>query len=435
MRGSKVINDSVHGSVRIGGLHLDLLERPEMQRLHGVHQLGMAHLVFPGANHARIEHCLGTYHLAGAMASALELSGDDRRTVQAAALLHDIGHSPYSHTLEAVLVNRTGRDHADVAEDLVLGRLPSMSRQDEAILGPLPPISELLEADGIDPEAVAGLITSSHSGPLQATLATEGGQAHFGSDSYLMQMISGPLDVDQMDYLMRDSHYTGVAHGAIDIDRLMQTVALFHGGLVISKGGLVAAEGLMVARALMYTAVYFHKTSRIAEMMLCKAAEIAPDDVLKDAHLATDGSLDAALMGCGGEPAELMALLRHRRLYKKAFMVPAADLDDEQARTLQSLTDYRRRRAMEDEIADRCGIPSSKVLLDVPDKHLLLGGLSRGKTDVPVLQGDRVRPLSKYSPLAHAIQYRGVLDWAVMASAPAEHVEAVGRAARKALFS
>ncbi len=436
MPGAKVIHDSVHGSVKVEGVFLDLLERPEMQRLHGVHQLGLAHYVFPGANHTRLEHSLGTYHIADKMCVALRLSEQERKTVLAAALLHDIGHAPFSHTLEEVVHDRMGKDHMDVSTDLVRGRYPVVSAEDLEVLGPLPPMSEVLEAEGISVDEVCHLISSSigTTGSGQKLLVEEG-QAHFGGHHYLSQIISGPLDVDQMDYLRRDAYYTGVAHGTIDIDRLLQTVAIFHGDLVINKGGLVAAEGLLVARALMYTSVYYHKTARIAEMMLCKAVEMAPTSVLEEVHRDTDCGLTAKLMTCGGETARLMTLLNYRRLYKKAVMLPISGLAEEQIEHLIELSEYPRRKAKEREIAERAGVPDSEVLLDIPDRSLLLSEPRIGKTDVPILDGERVKPLSRYSPLAKAIQSRGVHDWAVMVSTPAGNREAVERAAPKVLFS
>jgi uncharacterized protein len=433
--GSKVIHDSVHGSVKVEGVFLDLLERPEMQRLHGVHQLGLAHYVFPGANHTRLEHSLGTYHIADKMCVALRLSEQERKTVLAAALLHDIGHAPFSHTLEEVIHDRVGKDHMDISTDLVRGRYPAVSAEDQEVLGPLPPMSEVLEADDIAVGEVCELIASSHSVPGSGQrMLVEEGQAHFGGHNYLGQIISGPLDVDQMDYLRRDAYYTGVAHGTIDIDRLLQTVAIFHGDLVINKGGLVAAEGLLVARALMYTSVYYHKTARIAEMMLCKAAELAPASVLEEVHRDTDCALTAKLRSCGGETARLMTLLNYRRLYKKAIMLPISGLTEEQIEHLIELSEYSRRKAKEREIAERAGIPDSEVLLDIPERSLLLSEPRIGKTDVPILDGERVKPLSRYSPLAKAIQSRGVHDWAVMVSTPAANREAVERAAPKVLF-
>jgi len=433
--GSKVIHDCVHGSVKVEGAFLELLERPELQRMHGIRQLGLASLVFPGANHTRFEHSLGTYHMAGLMGRSLDLSESERETLLAAAMLHDVGHTPFSHTLEEIVHDRTGEDHMGITIALVRGDIPSLSAEGERTLGAICPIADVLERNGISTSEVCRLIVSSRSElrPGQ-TLLVEGGQAHFGSHRYLSQMISGPLDVDQMDYLKRDAYYTGVAHGTIDIDRLLQTVGIFHGDLVINKGGLAAAEGLMVARALMYTSVYFHKTARIAELMLCKAVEHAPPEVLGDAHLMNDCQLVSRLMACGGATSRIMTMLEYRKLYKRAVMLPVSGLEDDKLGRLVELSEYRRRKEKEQEIADRAGIEEHEVLLDIPNRSLLLSEPRIGKTDIPILDGDRLKPLSRYSPLAKAIQTRGVHDWAVMVSAPREHLGEVERAALRALF-
>ncbi|MDW5562532.1 MAG: HD domain-containing protein [Methanomassiliicoccus sp.] len=435
MAGSKVIHDCVYGSVKVEDVFLELLERPEMQRMHGVHQLGLAHFVFPGANHTRLEHSLGTYHMASLMARALDLPEDEGRTLLAAALLHDIGHAPFSHTLEEIVHDRSGKDHMDTTTALIRGELPSVGERAQEVLGPIRPIIEVLESNGISSDEVCELIVASRKDPRPGqALLVEGGQAHFGTKRYLSQIISGPLDVDQMDYLKRDAYYTGVAHGTIDVDRLLQTVAVFHGDLVISKNGLAAAEGLMVARALMYTSVYYHKTARIAELMLCKAVEHAPHEVMGDAHLVTDCELASRLKACGGATSRVMTLLDYRRLYKKTVMLPVSGLTDEQLQRLVELSEYRRRKEKEREIAERAGVDESEVLLDIPNRSLLLCEPRIGKTDIPILEGDRVRPLSRYSPLAKAIQSRGVHDWAVMVSTPPRNKEEVERAALKALF-
>jgi HD superfamily phosphohydrolase len=434
--GYKVIHDSVHGTVKVDGVFLELLERPEMQRLHGIHQLGLAYFVFPGANHTRLEHSLGTYHIASKLCSNLDMDERDRQEVRAAAMLHDIGHTPFSHTLEEVIHHRLGKDHMDVSKDIIVGDCLPYQDRDREVVGSIPPLPDVLESAGLDPARVADLVTSARRQELgQSTLMIEGEQAHFGQNNFLSQIISGPLDVDQMDYLLRDAYYTGVAHGTIDTDRLFQTIMVHHGDLVVDKSGLVAVEGLMVARSLMYTSVYFHKTVRIAEMMMCKAVESAPQEVLEDMFIDTDCSLSSKLASQEGAPSRLMTMLRYRRLYKKAYTLPISAMDDEQAEALLPLVKYDRRKAKEREIADRAGVSVEDVVLDIPEKALLLSEPRIGKTDVGILDGGRVRPLSRYSPLAKAIQSRGVHDWAVMVSTPAKYRDAVQKVASKVLFA
>jgi HD superfamily phosphohydrolase len=305
------------------------------------------------------------------------------------------------------------------------------------ILGETGPISELLDDAGIDPETVADMIVSPTGDDEfgQSTLEVEGSQAHFGGKDYLRQIIHGPVDADQMDYLLRDAHYTGVAHGTIDLDRLLQTIGIYHGDLVVDKGGVVAVEGLLVARALMYTSVYFHKTVRIAEMMLCKAVESAEEGVLSDLQMDTDCSLSEKLIAAGGDSQRIMMMLRYRKLYKKALSMTTGEMEEGHLDRLLALTEYKKRRAMEAEIALKAGIRTAEVILDVPERELLISEPRIGKTEVPILNGDRIKPLTKHSPIAKALQSRSVHDWAVMVSTPEKYKDVVKEAAERVLFS
>ena len=433
----KVIHDSVHGSVKLRGIYLDLLQRAEMQRLHGVHQLGLAYLVFPGAHHTRMEHSLGTYQIATRMASALGIPEQERAGVLAAALLHDIGHAPYSHTLECVLEERTGMTHTDIGRGIIKGDLRTIDPKEGEVIGYRGTIAELLESEGISAELVTDLIVSPRGPDMsgQKKLPLDGMQTYFNENNYLRQVIHGPVDADQMDYLLRDAYYTGVAHGTIDIDRIMDTIELHHGDIAVRKSGVVAIEGLMVARALMYTSVYFHHTVRIAEMMLCKAVENAGPGVLEDIQIQTDATLSERLLKDGGRGARIMTLLKYRHLYKRAYTMLISDLDPEQMDSLLPLTSYKKRKEVERQIADRANVDQSEVILDMPERELLITEPRIGKTEVPIINGDRVKPLSKYSPLAKAIQTRSVNDWAVMVSTPEASLERVQKAAEKVLFS
>ena len=211
-------------------------------------------------------------------------------------MLHDVGHAPYSHTLECVLEERTGMTHTDIGRALIKGELRTIDPQEGEIIGHRGTIAELLEDQGISAELVTDLIVSPRGPDLsgQKKLPLDGLQTYFNENNYLRQVIHGPVDADQMDYLLRDAYYTGVAHGTIDIDRIMDTIELHHGDIAVRKSGLVAIEGLMVARALMYTSVYFHHTVRIAEMMLCKAVENASPSVVEDIQIQTDAGLRSA---------------------------------------------------------------------------------------------------------------------------------------------
>lgn len=270
-----------------------------MQRLRGVKQLGSANLVFPGANHTRFEHCLGTYRLAGRMSEALGLNREEDAAIRATGLLHDICHAPFSHTMEGVMEDSTGMNHMELAEALIGGRVRTYQEEDGDICGGTDSIGEMLQDAGIDPATVCGLISSPQStdAELSALEPSDGG--HFQSKDYLHQMIHGPVDVDQMDYLVRDSHYTGVTAGLIDLERILATAEIRNDRVCIRRSGAPAAEGLMMARSLMYSSVYFHPVIRTIDRMLVKAVEASGLD-LSDIYLWDDSDLAHALMRSGG---------------------------------------------------------------------------------------------------------------------------------------
>jgi HD superfamily phosphohydrolase len=237
----KIIHDTVHGSIKLQGLFLELLETPEVQRLHGIHQLGLAYLVFPGANHTRLEHCIGTCHVAGRLSDSLGLSRDEKNLVTSAAMLHDIGHSPYSHTLEMAVHQRMEKDHMDITKDIILGKK-------RIEMGDENSIPDILKNYDVNPEDVAELITGNIQNKDSKTIDdfhTHDNQMVFNDKMYLPHIIHGPIDSDQIDYLLRDSFYTGVAHGTIDIDRLVQTMEIFRNDLVVHKRGVPAVEGML----------------------------------------------------------------------------------------------------------------------------------------------------------------------------------------------
>ncbi|MCK9587144.1 HD domain-containing protein, partial [Methanothrix soehngenii] len=181
------VRDPVHGYVKLEGLALEIANTPQMQRLRWIKQLGLANLVYPGANHTRFEHSLGAYHMASLLTDHLGLDEDDRLLVGAAALLHDVGHGPLSHATESALAPFLRTEHESVIEILKKGEL-----------------GEVLDRHGLKPTDIQSFIHGQGKG----------------------QIVSGEIDVDRMDYLIRDAHYTGVAYGVIDRLRLLQKMTL-----------------------------------------------------------------------------------------------------------------------------------------------------------------------------------------------------------------
>ena len=151
---------------------------------------------------------------------------------------------------------------------------------------------------------------------FEEELPVHANQQFFNIRRYLYQLIHSSIDADQIDYLLRDSHYTGVAHGVLDIERLIQTIEIFNNDLVINKAGLSSVEGMLVARALMYSSVYFHKTVRIAELMLTHALERLEVHQLKQFIVTSEAELISSLLNMGGLQNELITLLKYRKLFK-----------------------------------------------------------------------------------------------------------------------
>jgi len=430
----KIVHDSVHGGIRVEGAFLSLLEAPELQRLHNIHQLGLSYLVYPGANHTRFEHSLGAFSVAGRVCSALRIDPGEAELVQCAALLHDVGHLPFSHTLEYVLHDRFGIDHEDISRRLIRGEESVLSESDRRILGRPQSIPTTLERFGVSPKDVARLLEKGSPGyGPQKTLHGQRGQVYFNTKRYMSQIVSGPVDVDQLDYLKRDAHYTGVAYGVIDMDRLLKTIQVFNGDLVVDRSGLSAVEGILVARALMFSSVYFHKTVRIAELMLAKAVEELGKGELGLIHSMTDAGLLAHLVSKGGYYEEVATLIKYRRLFKKAYALPAVEVAPDGWGRMESMGRIEKRRSLEEDIARRAGIEPGNVIIDVPSSELSVSEPRIGLTDVRILDEGKVKFLPKISSIAASLQLRRAHEWALMVACPEKHREKVAKVAPKIL--
>ncbi|MDX1534794.1 MAG: HD domain-containing protein [Thermoplasmata archaeon] len=425
----KTVTDAVHGSISVEGVALDLLSSPELQRLNGIRQLGLTYLVFPGANHTRLEHVLGAHHVARAIVRALRLEEAEGALISTAALLHDLGHGPFSHTLERILSEATGLDHMEVTKRIIRGEQDSVPDWERTALPETPSVAEILDAWDMPRSEVADLVTGRDA--AGGLFAFEGNGAAEGSP-YPYQIIHGALDADQIDFLLRDAFYTGVAHGIIDLPRLLGTFRLADGNLAVDRKGLSAVEGTLVARGLMYTSVYFHKTVRIAETMLARAVEMAasPEEVF----LMNDAELMAWLLAQEGHPRETALRVKYRRLYKRVLTRETNGLASEERERLVELAVPEKRRQTEDAIGRRVGLPPGKVIVDIPAPEILLTEPRISLVDLLVVDNGKVQPFRKVSPLARALRVREAVDWAVMVASDPAHVDEVRRVAPKVIF-
>jgi hypothetical protein len=249
----------------------------------------------------------------------------------------------------------------------------------------------------------------------------------------LWQIVNGPVDADQLDYLKRDAHYTGVAYGVIDLDRLFQTMQVFNGDLVIDRSGLSAVEGMLVARALMFSSVYFHKTVRISELMLAKAVEQLGRNEIDTIHSMTDYSLLAYMVSKGGYFEEMATLIKYRKLFKKAYGVRASEVDEDGWRRVGELGIVGKRRVIEEDIARRAGVDPGSVIIDVPSSELEVSEPRISLTDVRILDDGHVKMLPRISSIAASLQVRRVHEWALMVACPAKEKDKVAKAAVKIL--
>ncbi|MDV3103724.1 HD domain-containing protein [Thermococcus waiotapuensis] len=410
----KIVHDGIHGSMKISGVILDLVKTPEFQRLRNIKQLGLAYLVYPGANHTRFEHSLGAWNVAKRLSGELNLEKDEGLILEIAALLHDIGHGPFSHTFESIYQHYVKEhDHMHLGQDIILGKIDITDGNGG---GRIPGI---LEENGISPEEVSSLILGKH------------------LKRYLGQALHGDVDVDQIDYLIRDAHYTGVAHGIIDMERLLKVLTVHNGELVVEEKGLEAVEGMMVARSLMYSRVYFHHTVKIAEGMLIRALEFALEEGnLWDFWKMTDCRVLVELEDLEGFPSEIVKRIKYRDLYKAAVLESADSLDQEEKRTLLSAyRDVKKRQEMERALADAVGAKEGEVILEFSVSDLMLSEPRLKATEIGVLleNGD-VQPLAKVTPLANALKRRQTPRWAVMIASPAKYVSDLRGVWKKVIF-
>jgi len=376
------IKDSVHDHIAVDGVAAALLDTPPVQRLRRVSQLGTVSLVYPSANHTRFEHSLGVYHLADRALAQLGVGGDRGERVRAAAMLHDVGHAPYSHNIEDLIHRRTGKYHDDVAAIVGAGR-----------------VADVLADHGLSPARVTDLIA---------------GEGRLG------QLIAGELDVDRMDYLVRDAHHTGVPYGTIDTGRLVGALRYVDGRLVLDEGNVQTAESLLLARALMNPTVYSHHVARISKSMLRHASE----------RLLEAGIVDGARLRRMDDYELLVALrtnavsagigdrLAERDLFKRAVWAEMGDVPDHVVEA-----DHATVRGFEADIADAADVDEDEVVVDVQPRPSMQESTTR-----VMVNGD-IRRLDEQSTLVAALRQAQREQWRLGVYAPDPLTDRVGRAA------
>jgi len=253
----KIINDPIYGFITIDTpLLFAIIDHPWYQRLRRIYQMALAQMVYPGAVHTRLHHSLGAYHLITLAINELkhkniEITHEEETAAKAAILLHDIGHGPFSHALENTLI--PGVHHETIG-------LQIMNRMNEEFAG-----------------------------KLSTAISIFTGQYR---KQFLHQLISGQLDVDRMDYLTRDSFFTGVSEGVIGYDRILKMLTVHEGELMVEEKGIYSVEKFLVARRQMYWQVYLHKTVLAAEKMIVKIIQRVREIYSSHSDLKLNATLD-----------------------------------------------------------------------------------------------------------------------------------------------
>ncbi len=381
----KVIRDPIHGYIELDPLTLSIIDSPQLQRLRRISQLGLSNLVYPGANHSRFEHCLGVMHLATMLTEKIDsVSEDEKLELRVAALLHDVGHGPYSHVTENLTKHYTRKKHEDVKEILKKGEL-----------------GEILTDNGLNPSVI---------------------EEHIQGKTDLGKILNSEIDVDRMDYLVRDSHYTGVAFGIVDHVRLINEMQFYENKLVVTSGGVKAAESLLVSRFLMHPSVYYHHVSRIAETMFTRAV----DDLIQKGTLnpfelrkMDDSRILEMIRNDNGYAGELAERLDNRKLYKRALY---AGFDEVGKGILKHRKNIKR---VEAEIAEDVGIEPECVLIDIPKNPEI------AEMKALVKLNNRMLRLDEASNVVATLEHAHCDNWMMGVYTPKEYREDVSKAARK----
>lgn len=359
---TKFIRDSVHGNLSLSEFEVEVMDSPQIQRLRRINQLGFISLVYPGANHSRFEHSIGTMFLGSKLADHLELSDYEKNLVRIAALLHDAGHGPFSHVSEAVL---------DVKhEELTAKVIKDTSLKD-------------IITEEFDPKEIIDIIN---------------GKGHLGP------IISGELDVDRMDYLIRDSHYTGVAYGVIDVDRIIANLKLKQ-YLILDIKGVQAAEEALVARYQMYPSVYQHHTTRILNAMFRRCLKrVFEENIINSENMYKydDSDLICKCRNVDENESKNHAFIKDiiTRLDNRNLLKSVCSIRLNEFETPQEIFEIKKKilEKSEEEISESMGIDRNYVILNMPEYPRF----DEMKTQVAV--EDKLFHLNEISSIVKALQ-------------------------------
>jgi len=359
------IKDPLYGYIRLTEIERNVIDTLAVQRLRRIRQLAGAEFVYPAANHTRFEHVLGTMYLAGVVSDNLpvELTADERQRIRLAALLHDVGHAPFSHLFEPLLLKYMGRNHEDMSRWIIADST----------------LADVINKQGIDAKELSGLAV---------------GKPSKTEKPFLGQIISSSFDVDKMDFVVRDSYHTGAGYGSVDVFRLIYTMDVLNGNLAVDITALPTLESLILARLESFKTIYFHRACRAVQMMLVKALEAAKDDLdilqakTPDEYLEWDDYTVWSKLCQNKLSREIVKEISSRRLLKCAYERTFYARDE---LVSSVFTNENVRLKLEEEIASKAKVPRSSVGIDVPSLPSVPYhyAMDIGPIDIPMFSRNR----------------------------------------------
>jgi HD superfamily phosphohydrolase len=336
------IKDPVHGYVYITEAEKQIIDTFPVQRLRRLRQLAGSEYVYPGANHTRFEHSLGVMHLAGMMVENPYLSKyfneEDYQLIRIAALLHDVGHGPFSHIFEHLLVKFLNKTHEDINVWVV--------QKSE--------LKEILKKLGFNVDDVAKLSV---------------GWLHKPNRVFMDQIIRSAVDVDKLDFVIRDTFHTGAQYGYVDVFRLIQTIDVLDQNLAVDLGALSSLESFILARIESFKSIYFHRVGRAVQLMLAMAMEEAKDELglvdfkTPEEYLAYDDYSVWTMLKKSKKSKKIIEKLEKRKLLKCAYD-QTFYVRDKTVSSIFSVEEIRNQ--LRDQIAEEAGVDSKLVVIDVP---------------------------------------------------------------------
>ena len=405
------IKDPLYGYIRLTESEKNILDTTPVQRLRRIKQLSGAEYVYPAANHTRFEHALGAMYLAGTLAHSIPamLETEEILCLKVAALLHDVGHAPFSHLFEPMMTTVLKKTHEDLGVWLI-----EKSQ-----------LADVLRDEGLDPKRISKLAVGRLGEPNRA---------------FMDQILRSLVDVDKMAFVVRDSYHTGAGYGYVDVFRLIYTMDVLDGNLAVNTTAIPTLEMFLLARLQSFRTIYFHRTSRAVQIMVLKALEKAEPELkllsfrTPEEYLALDDyAVWTKLKQCS-RSRRLIENVEERRLlkccYEKTFYTR-----DELVSSVFSEDAVRRH--MEEEIAAKAGVEQEDVWIDVPSLPSVPYhyAMQLEPMDIPVFQeskeGERIAVrLTEFSQIVEAMR---VFMNIIRVYSPEKHREAIMKAAEDVL--